>query len=119
MLRVRELAVRASYRGNAELATPAEFQMWAKDLRRGRANFFGGLIRFFELVDRREMGDEARAIKAEAIALAAEFADLNAPRSDIHQQPANTRAVDISSETRAARGVVQYGKLQGRVGRSA
>ncbi len=95
MLKLRDLAVRATYRGNADIATPAEFDQWAKDLRRGRMSIIGSIKRFCDLIDQRHMGEPGRQLKREAAAFVQEYIDISVGAWDITQQPINTRAVDI------------------------
>jgi hypothetical protein len=92
MLGLRGLAVSASYRGNAQVPTAGEFEMWAKDLRRGRASIVGSVVRFVRLVEQREMGEEGRRIALEAYRLIGEYIDLALPASEAYKAP-RTRVV--------------------------
>jgi hypothetical protein len=97
MLGLRGPAVTATYRGSADVPTAGEFEMWAKDLRRGRASIVGSVIRFVRLVEQREMGEEGRQIALEAYRLIGEYIDLALP-SSVAQKAPRTH-------------VVQYNKL--------
>jgi hypothetical protein len=97
MIGLRGLAVSASYRGNANVPTAGEFEMWAKDLRRGRASIVGSVVRFVRLVEQREMGEEGRRIALEAYRLIGEYIDLALPASASQKAPQSH--------------VVQYNKL--------
>jgi hypothetical protein len=95
MLGLRGLAVTATYRGSADVPTAGEFEMWAKDLRRGRASIVGSVIRFVRLVEEREMGEEGRQIALEAYRLIGEYIDLALP-SQVTQKGPRTRLVHYS-----------------------
>jgi hypothetical protein len=103
LLELRAVAVSATLRSSAPMPTPEEFQMWAKDLRRGRNNVAGSVVRFLDLIQRREMGTEGRRIALQVSDLLQQYIDIALPATGEKPTQTNTRAVDISSETRAVR----------------
>lgn len=112
---MRALAVNATLRCNAPVPTADEFQMWAKDLRRGRMSVAGSVVRFLRLIEQREMGAEGRRIALELTTLLQRYIDVLLPASSARTEPKHTTDVDITGETRKARGVVKYGRLTDRL----
>jgi hypothetical protein len=109
---MRALAVAATLRCNSPVPTADEFQMWAKDLRRGRMSVAGSVVRFLRLIEQREMGADGRRIALEVTALLERYIDILLPPDAPKAEPVNTVDVDITSETRKARiaRVVHYGR---------
>jgi hypothetical protein len=103
LLELRALAVNATLRCNADKPSPAEFEMWAKDLRRGRMNVAGSVIRFLKLIEQREMGAEGRRIALQVNDLLQQYIDILLPADAEIATADNTVDVDITSETRKAR----------------
>lgn len=54
---------------------------WARDLRRGRTNVYGGLFRLFDVMQRRGMGHIGRTYALRLLELAHEYVDLVLPES--------------------------------------
>ncbi len=93
MLQLRALAVEATYRGSADVPMPAELEMWAKDLRRGRMHVAGSMTRFIQLLERRNMGIEGRRIALEATKLVEAYIDIALPAAAPDVKPTRTHVV--------------------------
>jgi len=114
MLNLRDIACRATYRSNSPLATPAEFEAWSKDLRKGRMSIIGSFKRFVDLIEQRRLGAQGRQLAEEAWSVAYEYMDMLLPADAPKAEAKNTVDVDISSETRRVR-LANYGKALDRV----
>jgi len=59
--------------------TTGENYHWARDLRRGRTNVFGGFFRLVDIMARRGLGSTGRQYALRILALARDYVDLVLP----------------------------------------
>ncbi len=72
--------------------TLAERLHWSKDLRRGRARVYGGLLRFFDVLAMRNSSGEGRAYALKLLGMLGQYIDAVMPET-----PAKPAAIDPPS----------------------
>lgn len=82
---------------------PQEHESYLYDLRRGRANIGGGVLRFFEVLSRRKDRNAARALAVQVMECLDDAMDLLLPRDVTHDPtPEPTTAPVPAVATRPA-----------------
>jgi hypothetical protein len=87
-------------------ATLAERKHWALDLRKGKMNVYGGMLRFFDLLAKRNSSNFGRAYALTLLGLLRTYVDAvlpDQPAQPTAQQPPRVWRSDIAAKSAESR----------------